>query len=191
MNAGPKAYFDEEDGQGRALRVYTRDDGKAAVQVEDRTGIGRVLASWVADPLTAPDLCAAICKAAGQEPPVMLARPDLEAMAGKDGAVRLGHLALYRTTDGEVAFAVHPPGVVTGRAAVLTAAQARQAAAVAVALADLKDEPDPAEVDSLAMAVHGARCEGGDGCEWAPTIDDRNTARAALKWMREREASRG
>lgn len=54
-------YFEEDDGQGRALAVFARDDGKAAVQIEKHgNGIRAMLASFVADPLTAPDLCRAM-----------------------------------------------------------------------------------------------------------------------------------
>jgi hypothetical protein len=77
VSDSPKAYFDQDDGHGRILRVLARDDGKAAVQIKDATGIGMTLGSWIADPVTAPDLCRAIFEAAGQKPPVTIERQEL------------------------------------------------------------------------------------------------------------------
>jgi hypothetical protein len=78
MTAGsPKAYFDQDDGHGRVLKVLARDDGKAAVQIKDAAGSGMTLGSWIADPVTAPDLCRAIFEAAGQVPPVTIGRREL------------------------------------------------------------------------------------------------------------------
>lgn len=77
MTAGsPKAYFDQDDGHGRVLKVLARTDGRAAVQIKDATGIGMTLGSWIADPTVAPDLCRAIFEAAGQVPPVMPERRE-------------------------------------------------------------------------------------------------------------------
>ena len=110
------------------------------------------------DALDIPEVTAAMYRACGQEPPVMLGRPDLDAMRGPDGSVRFGNLALYRTADGGIGFAVRLPGEAHGVCTVLTPAQARQAAAVAVALADKEPEPDPADVEALARAIHAGRC---------------------------------
>jgi hypothetical protein len=82
MTAGsPKAYFEKDDGHGRVLKVLARDDGRAAVQIKDATGIGMTLGSWIADPTVAPDLCRAIFEAAGQVPPVTIGRLDVTALA--------------------------------------------------------------------------------------------------------------
>jgi hypothetical protein len=82
MTAGtPKAYFEQDDGHGRVLKVLARDDGKAAVQIKDATGSGMTLGSWIADPAAAPDLCRAIILAAGQVPPVTIGRLDVTALA--------------------------------------------------------------------------------------------------------------
>jgi hypothetical protein len=89
MTAGsPKAYFEQDDGHGRVLRVLARDDGKAAVQIKDAAGSGMTLGSWIADPVTAPDLCRAIFEAARQVPPVMLGRPDLAEVEDVAAAIR-------------------------------------------------------------------------------------------------------
>jgi hypothetical protein len=69
VSADPKEYFEEDDGQGRVLKVYGRGDGKAALLITDTNGSAMVLGSWVADPLKAPALCRAIFEAAGQVPP--------------------------------------------------------------------------------------------------------------------------
>jgi hypothetical protein len=56
------------------------------------------------------------------------------------------------------------------------------AAAIAV-LADQADmEPNPADVEDLARAIHAAKRCSGD-----PTEGDREAARTALLWMRDRE----
>lgn len=82
MTAGsPKAYFEQDDGHGRVLRVLARTDGRAAVQIKDASGIGMTLGSWIADPAVAPDLCRAIFEAAGQVPPVAIGRLDATALA--------------------------------------------------------------------------------------------------------------
>jgi hypothetical protein len=108
------------------------------------------------DALEIPEITTAMYRACGHKPPVMLGRPDLDAMRGPDGSVRFGNLALYRTADGDIGFAVRLPGEAHGVCALLPPAQARQAAAVAVALADEKPEPDPAEVDALARTLREA-----------------------------------
>jgi hypothetical protein len=48
-------------------------------------------------------------------------------------------------------------------------------------------EPDPADVDALAAAIHaGTGC-----CDGAPSENHRSAARTALRWMKDREAGRG
>ena len=149
--------FREDDGQGRELVVCDRDDGKAGVQIEEpwRGDAGRVRGSWVADPLTAPDLCRAICEASGTLPPVMLGRPDLASARDADGWVSFRGLRLRRSEDGGVTFAVG------GNSETLPPAQARRAAAVAVAMAD----EQPGAAGELAAVVRAALPPDLEGAE--------------------------
>jgi hypothetical protein len=147
---GPVERFREGDGQGRELVVCDRDDGKAAVRIEEpRVPAGRVCVSWVADPLLAPDLCRAICEAAGTLPPVMLGRPDLAAVLDADGFASFRGLSARRSADGGVTFSV------AGNSETLSAPQVRHLAAIAVALAD-EPEPTLAEVDELESVLREA-----------------------------------
>lgn len=177
-----KPYFEENDGQGRVLAVFARDDGKAAVKIErHENGIGGVLGSFVADPLTAPDLCRAICEAAGTVPPAMLGRPDIPE--GTSGSP-------WR--DCELTVAVDGGKVRQmwrdGPSLSMTPAQARQHAAALVVLADQADaEPDAAEVEELAREIHASGPYAGMALN--PSGDERDAARTALLWMRKREAA--
>ena len=171
----PAERFREDDGQGRELVVYDREDGKAALQIEGRRhGVRTADASWVADPAIAPDLHRAICEASGTLPPVMLGRPDL---GPTPRTFLFRGLDVSRSADGGVTFAIG------GNRETLPPSQVRQMAATAVALAD---EPEfaPGDVDGLAGALHAVEC----GCREGPTESNRDTARAALRWMRDRGA---
>lgn len=171
----PAEFFHEEDGQGRALRVCGRGDGKAVLQILEREGGGMTdLGSWLADPAVAPDLCRAIFEAAGAPPPVMLGRP---ALGPTPRTFLFRGLDVSRSADGGVTFAIG------GNKETLTAPQVRQMAATAVTLAD---EPEfaPGDVDGLAGALHAVEC----GCKEGPAESNRDTARTALRWMKGREA---
>lgn len=169
-------FFSEEDGQGRALVVYGRDDGKAVLQVLEREGGGMtILGSWLADPAIAPDLHRAICEAAGTLPPVMLGRPDLDSAQGGDGWISFRGLRLRRSLDGGVSFALG------GNIETLPGAQARQAAAVAVALAD-EAEPPAEEVDELTAVI----VQGDPSAKFGPA---RVLARKILLARYRREAA--
>lgn len=69
----------------------------------------------------------------------------------------------------------------------------RLASALANAMREAAAEPEPddAEVNALALTIHKAKCGGGDGCQWAPTVDDRNAAVAVVRaGYAKREAGR-
>ena len=102
MSGDLEPYFEEDDGHGCVLAVHGYD-GRAVVQVTDGPGEIRVV-SWVADPLTAPDLCRGIFQAAGLEPPVMLGRPELPP--GGSSAT-FGGWRFYPAPGGEVGIMLH------------------------------------------------------------------------------------
>lgn len=141
---------------------------------------------FAVDPLEIPEITNAMYEAAGTVPPVMLARPDLDSMRSSDGGIRFGDLLLYKTAAGEVAFAVHHVGQTVATFVLLSPAQARQAAAATVALADELPELDPAEIEELAVAIRREIYPDSG----KPAEADRIAARTALRWMREREASK-
>jgi hypothetical protein len=78
----------------------------------------------------APDLCRAVFEASGSLPPVMLGRPDLAAVRDPGGWACFRGLQLRESPNGGVSFGIG------GNLETLTAAQVRQMAAVAVAMAD-------------------------------------------------------
>jgi hypothetical protein len=165
----PAERFREDDGQGRVLVVYDRDDGKAALRIEGRHhGVRTADASWVADPALAPDLCRAICEASGTLPPVMLGRPGLPA----DGtSIEVAGFRLW-AAGGTVQYEADRTGELAPHAA-------RQLAAVIVALADSVPVSEPAEVEGLAAAIRADfQSDGTPPTEW-----ERKAARAALRWM--------
>jgi hypothetical protein len=141
----PKAYFEQDDGHGRVLKVLARTDGKAAVQIKDAAGSGMTLGSWIADPKTAPDLCRAIFEACGQVPPVMLGRPELPL----DGPpVKFGRWEFYRAADGGAGVSLD------GRPWSGDAGTARQVAAWIAAVADAggaEPGPDDGEFELAAI----------------------------------------
>lgn len=63
-------------------------------------------------------------------------------------------------------------------------------AALALHAAAAEGQPGDEAVQELALAIHAANCADGSECNYAPTIDDRNTARAILLagWKREPQA---
>ena len=165
------------DHDGARLEVLECGQGEHGYL--DATGRGDSVQVCV-DPLEIPGLTVALYKAAGQEPPVMLGRPDVAVLRGHEGWVRLRGLRVRRAAGGGVEFAIG------GNTETLPDAMTRTCAAVAVALADAEPEQDTAEVETLARAIHAGRCgltavspDACDGC--------RAGARAALSagWKRE------
>lgn len=116
------------DAGGDSLEIASPVDCDAAVL----SGAAEVCV----DPLDIPEVTAAMYRACGQEPPVMLGRPDLNAMRDADGWVSIRCLRLRRATGGGVSFAIG------GSMETITEAQARQCAAVTAALADKRDLED-------------------------------------------------
>jgi hypothetical protein len=162
----PVERFREDDGQGRELVVYDRDDGKSAVQIEERRagGVG-VHGSWIANPLIAPDLCRAIFEGAGFLPPLMLGRPDLAAIRDAGGWVAFRGLRFRRAPGGGLTFAIG------GKTETLSDPQARHLAAVAVAMAD--EGPDAGDLAATIRAGLPGDCEGAEdrGAVWEDVAD--------------------
>ena len=131
------------------------------------------------DALDIPEVTGKLWEACGQQPPVMLGRPDLDSARDEDGWVSVAGVQLRESAAGVT---VEIPGGMR----TLTAAQARQMAAVAVAMADGGDaEPDPAEVDALESALREASGRHDPGDEMT------GIARALLLAGWKREARNG
>lgn len=162
-----------ERPSGARLRVDP-DGGMAMLKAAGKNG-GE---SWVpVDALDIPEVTNAMWRACGQEPPVMLGRPDLGLdLIHWPMEYKFRELAVRRSADGGVTFGIG------GNSETLPPSQVRQMAAIAVALAD---EPDPhlADVESLASYL----AEAGFG----PGATPETVAVAALRWMRNREARDG
>jgi len=165
------------DHDGARLEVGECGQGDGCLNVTSEKGVE---VSVCVDPLEILDLTVALYRACGQEPPVMLGRPDVSVLRDRDGWVGLQGLRVRRAEDGGVSFAIG------GNVETLSGAMTRTCAAVAVALADAEPEQDTAEVETLARAIHAGRCgltavspDACDGC--------RAGARAALRagWKRE------
>jgi hypothetical protein len=169
------------DGKGGWLEVRRVTFISGGLPVLSTGGLG-----FAVDPMEIPAITAKLYEAAGHQPPVMLGRPDLDAMRSSDGGIRFGDLLLCKTALGEVAFAVHPAGKTVTTFAVLEAAQARLAAAATVALADEPPELDPEEVDKLACLVMETLNPGAMGIAGA-----RPLARKILLAGWKREAGHG
>jgi hypothetical protein len=124
------------------------------------------------------DVTRLLYEAAGRTIPVMLGRPEIDPREG----VYIGPLRAWLEGDGEITVAL---GASQSSAKPF---EMRRFASAAVVLADAAEAPGPdaAEVEELAHAVHAATHERG--CVYSPTSEQRAFARAALSWMREREA---
>jgi hypothetical protein len=160
---------------------YTDDGGDSLIVTSVSGGSHAVLsaAEVFVDPLCIPEIAAAMYRACGQVPPVMLARPELP-----DGPWRShpGSQLAVSAHGRMVRLEYDQPG---GHRVSLSPGQARSLAAVIAARADAADmEPDPAEVGDLARVIHAAACPG---CADAPPGEDLAAARTALRWMRDRE----
>jgi hypothetical protein len=109
---------------------------------------------FVLDSADFPEVARAMWAAYGQAPPVMLGRPDLDALRDRDGWIEFRGLRVRRAPGGGVSFAVG------GNAETLPEAMARQCAAVTVALAD--ERKDAAD---LAAVIRSEFPASGDGDE--------------------------
>jgi len=147
-----------ESGNGATLRVDPADGPAAMLKATGKNG-GE---SWVpVDALEIPDVTNAMWRAAGQEPPVMLGRPDLASARDPGGWASFRGLQLRESADGGVSFGIG------GNLETLTAAQTRQLAAVAVAMAD--GQP---EADDVADFIRAALPAGEDrGADWQELAD--------------------
>jgi hypothetical protein len=168
-------------GSGRKLIIGpTGGEGRCYLRVEsgdDADGPSACL-----DGLDLPEIMVKACEAAGTAPPVMLGRPDVNAMRDARGWVSFRGVQLRESRDGGVSLGIG------GNLETLSSAQARQMAAVAVAMADKPPEPDPAEVGEIAALIYQTMYPG-----YAPEPGERarEAARAVLLRMRGREADRG
>jgi hypothetical protein len=130
--------FEDDDKNELTFRA---GGGGAHLFVNDEAG-------FAVTPDLLPDVIREMCEKAGTAAPVMLGRPDLDSIRDTDGSVPIRGLRLRESGDGGVTVSVG------GNAETLSPAQARQAAAVAVALADeSRDEGDVFVLASV-MAKH-------------------------------------
>ena len=119
----------------------------------------------------------AMHEAAGLPAPVILERPEVTF---KDGVNRAGRIEVGRLGDRVTVglYGIQPEELEPDVAR-------RLAALIAVRAGEAQDgEPDPAEVEELATILHDAREVGVKGRhgEW-----DTSAARAALRWMRDKQ----
>jgi len=128
-------------------------------------------------PGVAAGIAAAMHEAAGLPAPVILERPEVTF---KDGVNRAGRIEVGRLGDRVTVglYGIQPEELEPDVAR-------RLAALIAVRADEAQDgEPDPAEVEELATILHDAREVGVKGRhgEW-----DTSAARAALRWMRDKQ----
>jgi hypothetical protein len=133
--------------------VIFADDDKNEMTFRSCSGGGAHLCvndevRFTVTPDLLPDVIREMCEKAGTSAPVMLGRPDLDAMRGADGSVPVRGLRLRESGDGGVTVSAG------GNAETLSPAQTRLFAAAAVALADeSRDEGDVFVLASV-MAKH-------------------------------------
>jgi hypothetical protein len=165
----PYAYT---DGSGDELVIASPVDCDVAVLSA---------AEVCVDPLHIPEIAAKMYEACGQQPPVMLGRPDIPE---SDPWCPWPGSSLSAIAAGRQVRQMW----LNGPSLSMAPAQARQYAA----LADRADaEPDPADVDDLAAVIRHELYPGSERTGLRPSGSDRTAARAALRWMRDREAGRG
>ena len=175
-----------DDGEGgRLLAVWFPADGVLSLD----TGSAK---SVTVKPGDLEDVTRKLCEAAGRPAQVMIGRPDVDT--GKTATV--GDLQVWREPDGRVGFMADGGDAVMLGALRLRPFEVRRLAAVAVAYADAADEPDadepdPAEVEELAAAIRAGLFPDSERIGLRPGESDRTAARAALEWMRKREAHGG
>lgn len=175
-----KPYEYTEPGTEATLRIYPSSQPDARVLIQDG-GCPALYAD--VPPSEVPSAALALYEAAGLPVPLTVDCP--EHTAGIEYAGSSDRYAYTSRVGSMVAIgwrAIEPKEFTPDEALEF-------AAHIAVnALAAKADEPDEADVDSLALALHGVKCEAGEECSWSPTIADRENAVAALRWMRDREA---
>lgn len=152
------------DDHGSTFRVSTCDDGGHAwIRVTDSHG---QIANACVNPAEFPEAALALYEACGLPVPVILERPEMPASGI---LTELGTVYPYHSRGGLL---VGVSGKENDR--YLKPGAAREAAAALAACADLEmPGPDPAELSSLMR-------EAGIG---------EVSARAAIRWMRDREAT--
>ena len=166
----PYRYTGKHNSGPMRIEAHDHEEGLAAVVVQGAKPV-------YVDALDIPEVTNAMHRAAGQEPPVMLGRPDLASARDGNGWIGFRGLQLRKSDDGGVTFSVG------GNTETLTEAQARQCAAVVVALADGPPEPDPAEVDEIAALIYAGLYPG---YAEPPGERARDAARAVLLRLRDR-----
>lgn len=181
--------FRRHDGKGGWLEVREVREGDPAGA--EGCVITTGTSGFVAEPLMdIPAIARWMYQACGQEPAVMLGRPEINP----DRPVTVGQFQVWKEPDGRIGFMPADTEAASMTGALRLAPHAvRQLAAVAVAYADAaaEQEPGPAEVEDLAHAIRLGLYPDSDRIGLRPSEGDRTAARAALKWMRERGANHG
>jgi len=161
-----------ESETGATLRV----DPAGHVAMVKVTGKNGGEAWAPVDAIGIPAITRAMYQACGQAPPVILPRPDISLPAA-GGPLRCGDLSLRMY---EVGISMGLPGIT---AAAISPDALRRRAAFMAAYADaVEAETDPADVEGLAAVLREA---------FRNQATPEESARAALRWMRDREADRG
>jgi len=169
----PWTYTDGDNGE---LVISTCNPGEVTVQTQGNASLAVV----IADDL--PEVVAKLYEACGLPSPVILERPGVSIPAGGD-PLFCGDLSL-RTYEYGIAMGL--PGIT---AAAVAPGTLRRRAAFMAAYADAAEaEPDPADVGALAKAIRSALCPDSERTGLRPGESDETAARAALRWMRDREA---
>jgi hypothetical protein len=159
--------YRHEDEEGDWLSIAPRDRKPATALIKSSGGAE-------VTPAELPVITAKLYEACGQPSPVILERPSVSIPAGGE-PLFCGDLSL-RTYEGGVSMGL--PGIT---AAAISPDALRRRAAFMAAYADaLEAEPDPAEVDRIALVIHKASCACGSQCVRPPANDDRKAARAVL-----------
>lgn len=172
----PRAFDNEDDGTRLTVSHCPDNDSHARLTTDD--GEETVRACVSRDML--PAVTAAMHEAVGVPAPVILPRPQIPE---DDSPLCYGNFVI-RLEDSGVAIGLPgfygkaiPPGAALELAAYI-AAYAGQADA----------EPDPVEVEELAARIRSEIHPDSDRLGLRPSESDRIAARAALRWMRDREA---
>lgn len=173
--------FKYQDMHGQWLDIRSTDEGGAAkLGVSDRdgaamcyVGVGQL-----------HGVTSALHEACGKEPPLVLPRPrDFEGPRYR-GEVFTGRLGSMVTV-----------GLRGIEPEALDADTALEFAALIAANAEAarRAEPDPLDVEELATAIRSELHPDSERLGLRPSESDRTAARAALRWLenRERQASRG
>lgn len=177
-----KPYEYTEAADGENLRIEPGPHGGAWLIVQNY-GASRIIE---VDPSAVPAAALALYEAAGLPAPVILPR----VMHPLSGPWRLseGSTLTASCYGKQVRIAFDQ---VNGPASAFPPAEARELAAVLVALADQAEaEPDPAEVEELAEAIRAAIHPDAPRLGLRPTDSDRIAARTALQWKREAGSAR-